>query len=90
MHVTVYKNQLLTRGAGEDLKSVQQLQLDVWEVLQSGHGEDQSLSQVAALQELQPVAHRGPLVICRSRAETLVNTGLMNSVLRERLREGIK
>ena len=56
----------LTRGAGEDLKSLQELQPDGGLVLQSGHGEEQRLSQVTALQQLQPVARRGWLEPCRN------------------------
>ena len=59
------KNQRLTRGAGEELECLQELQLDGGLVVQSGHGEEQRLSQVTALQQLQPVARRGWLEACR-------------------------
>lgn len=51
-------NQPLTGGAGEQLKGLQQRQLDGRLVLQGGHGEQQRGGQGAALQQLQPVARR--------------------------------
>lgn len=60
-------NQSLTRGAGEDLEGLQQLQFDGGLVLKSRQGEKQRLSQVTALQQLQPVAGRGWMKPCRHR-----------------------
>lgn len=53
-----------TGGAGEDLKGLKELQPDVGLLLQHGHGEQQGLSQVTALQQLQPVAGGGRLEAC--------------------------
>lgn len=61
---TQNKQGLQTGGAGEDLKSLKELQPDVGLVLQRGHGEQQGLSQVTALEQLQPVAGRGRLEAC--------------------------
>lgn len=61
---TQNKSSLQTRGAGEDLKGLKELEPDVGLLLQNGHGEQQGLSQVAPLQQLQPVAGRGRLEAC--------------------------